>query len=114
MHRDFAVAVKAVIVRGDEVLVLRRSKGEMAGSYMNKYQKWDLPGGGLHFYEKAEDGLLREIREETSLSVEIGRPVSMFDIIRNQIPFDQCTAEFIFCLRSSWETNLDFFKTNIN
>ena len=35
-------------------------------------------------------------------------------IIRNQIPFDQCTAEFIFCLRSSWETNLDFFKTNIN
>ena len=85
MHRDFAVAVKAVIVRGDEVLVLRRSQGEMAGSYMNKYQKWDLPGGGLHFYEKAEDGLLREIREETSLSVEIGRPVSMFDIIRNQI-----------------------------
>ena len=85
MHRDFAVAVKAVIVRGDEVLVLRRSKGEMAGSYMNKYQKWDLPGGGLHFYEKAEDGLLREIREETSLSVEIGRPVSMFDIIRHQI-----------------------------
>lgn len=85
MHRDFAVAVKAVIVRGDEVLVLRCSKGEMAGSYMNKYQKWDLPGGGLHFYEKAEDGLLREIREETSLSVEIGRPVSMFDIIRHQI-----------------------------
>lgn len=85
MHRDFAVAVKAVIVRGDEVLVLHRSKGEMAGSYMNKYQKWDLPGGGLHFYEKAEDGLLREIREETSLSVEIGRPVSMFDIIRHQI-----------------------------
>ena len=85
MHRDFAVAVKAVIVRGDEVLVLRRSKGEMAGSSMNKYQKWDLPGGGLHFYEKAEDGLLREIREETSLSVEIGRPVSMFDIIRHQI-----------------------------
>ena len=85
MHRDFAVAVKAVIVRGDEVLVLRRSKGEMAGSYMNKYQKWDLPGGGLHFYEKAEDGLLREFREETSLSVEIGRPVSMFDIIRHQI-----------------------------
>ena len=35
-------------------------------------------------------------------------------IIRNQIPFDQCTAEFIFCLRSSWETNLDFFKANIN
>ena len=47
MHRDFAVAVKAVIVRGDEVLVLRRSKGEMAGSYMNKYEKRDLRRGRL-------------------------------------------------------------------
>ena len=73
MHRDFAVAVKAVIVRGDEVLVLRRSKGEMAGSYMNKYQKWDLPGGGLHFYEKAEDGLLREKRPKRQCCGRFGK-----------------------------------------
>ncbi|MBM6828338.1 NUDIX domain-containing protein [Anaerotignum lactatifermentans] len=85
MKRDFAVAVKAVIVKEDKVLVLRRSRREMECSYMNKYQKWDLPGGGLHFYEKAEDGLRREIREETTLQVSIGTPVSMFDVIRRQV-----------------------------
>ena len=85
MHRDFAVAVKAVLLRDGKVLVLRRSKDEMAGSYLNKHQKWDFPGGGLHFYERAEDGLRREIREETALSVQIGPPLSMFDIIRHQV-----------------------------
>lgn len=85
MKRDFAVAVKAVIVKEGKVLVLRRSRREMECSYMNKYQKWDLPGGGLHFYEKAEEGLKREILEETSLHVQVGIPVSMFDVIRRQV-----------------------------
>lgn len=85
MKRDFAVAVKAVIVKEDKVLVLRRSRHEMECSYMNRNQKWDLPGGGLHFYEKAEDGLKREVREETSLDISILEPVSMFDVIRKQV-----------------------------
>ncbi len=53
MKRDFAVAVKAVIIKEDKALVLCRSKVEMQSSYMNSRQKWDLPGGGLHFYERA-------------------------------------------------------------
>ena len=65
MKRDFAVAVKAVIIKENKALVLCRSKHEMECSYMNSHQKWDLPGGGLHFFEKAEEGLRREIREET-------------------------------------------------
>ena len=52
MKRDFAVAVKAVIIKENRALVLCRSKDEMEGSYMNSHQKWDLPGGGLHFFEK--------------------------------------------------------------
>ena len=64
MKRDFAVAVKAVIIKENKALVLCRSKDEMEGSFMNSYQKWDLPGGGLHFFEKAEEGLVREITEE--------------------------------------------------
>lgn len=66
MKRDFAVAVKAVIIKENKALVLCRSKHEMECSYMNSHQKWDLPGGGLHFFEKAEEGLRREIREETT------------------------------------------------
>ena len=85
MKRDFSVAVKAVIIKENRVLVLCRSKHEMETSYMNSYQKWDLPGGGLHFFEKGEDGLRREIREETGLQVEIGVPLSLFDAIKHHI-----------------------------
>lgn len=85
MKRDFAVAVKAVIVKEEKVLVLSRSKDEMECSYMNSHQKWDLPGGGLHFYEHCQEGLLREIQEETSLDVFVGEPVSLFDVIKNHI-----------------------------
>lgn len=85
MKRDFAVAVKAVIIKENKALVLCRSKHEMEGSFMNSHQKWDLPGGGLHFYEKAEEGLRREIWEETELEVSIGSPLSLFDAIKHHI-----------------------------
>lgn len=85
MKRDFAVAVKAVIVKEGKVLVLSRSQDEMDCSYMNSHQKWDLPGGGLHFYEHSQDGLRREIKEETNLEVFVGEPVSLFDVIKNHI-----------------------------
>ena len=85
MKRDFAVAVKAVIIKENKALVLCRSKHEMEGSFMNSHQKWDLPGGGLHFFERAEEGLRREIREETNLEVVIGQPLSLFDAIKYHI-----------------------------
>ena len=79
------MAVKAVIIKENKALVLCRSKHEMECSYMNSHQKWDLPGGGLHFFEKAEEGLRREIREETDLHVSIGPPLSLFDAIKHHI-----------------------------
>lgn len=85
MQKGFVVAVKAVIVRENRVLVLQRSKEEMEQSHLNKHQKWDLPGGGVYFHEKSEDGLHREIWEETHLQVEIKKPISLFDVIRNQV-----------------------------
>ncbi|MDO4531349.1 MAG: NUDIX domain-containing protein [Bacillota bacterium] len=85
MKRDFAVAVKAIIIKENKALVLSRSKHEMEGSFMNSHQKWDLPGGGVHFFEKSEDGLIREIMEETALTVQVGVPLSLFDAIKHHI-----------------------------
>jgi 8-oxo-dGTP pyrophosphatase MutT (NUDIX family) len=59
-HR-FPVSVKAVIVQGDRVLLLRNERDE-----------WELPGGKLDLGEDPPVRLLREIAEETGWRAEIG------------------------------------------
>lgn len=66
-HRDqpipFRVGQKVVILnQQNQVLVIRRSEK------MSRPGGWDFPGGGLD-REDPESGILREIKEETELSV---------------------------------------------
>jgi 8-oxo-dGTP pyrophosphatase MutT (NUDIX family) len=64
----FGVGVKAVLRRGDRVLLLRRSPEapQFAGL-------WDLPGGSVEEGESLEDALVREVHEETGLTPTILR-----------------------------------------
>jgi 8-oxo-dGTP diphosphatase len=57
-----SVSVAAVIVNDDDrvLAVQRRDNG-----------RWEPPGGVLELNESIEDGLTREVREETGLSVTI-------------------------------------------
>ncbi len=91
MRSGFALAAKAVIVNGDKILLLKRSKKEMEKSFLNKYEVWDLPGGSVRFCEKCTEGLLREISEETSVKVKIIKPLRIFDVIREQVHMTLCT-----------------------
>lgn len=34
-------------------------------------KQWTLPGGGLELHERAEEGVVREVREETGFDVEV-------------------------------------------
>lgn len=36
-----------------------------------KYHPWGLPGGGLEYEENPEDGVRREVQEETGLDVQV-------------------------------------------
>lgn len=57
-----SVSVRSVIFGpSDDILILQR----------NSDNNWELPGGRLSSYEGVSEGLRREIREETSLSIDI-------------------------------------------
>ena len=68
MNRNLraGVCVGAAIFHGDSLLLLRRIP-DFPGL-------WELPGGSVETGEPLEVALAREIREETSLRVRIGRP----------------------------------------
>ncbi len=59
----FHVHVDAIVRRGEEILIMKRAMGAMTGA-------WYIPGGSLEENESPEDGVRREIREETQLEVE--------------------------------------------
>lgn len=82
MKKVFSIVVKTVIIKEDKALCLIRSDREMRESSINSIDLWDLPGGSIQYYEKLEDGLNREIKEETSLTVNIMKPLDAHDIIR--------------------------------
>ena len=41
-----------------------------------KFHSWGLPGGGLEYRERPEDGVSREVREETGLEVQVEKLLS--------------------------------------
>jgi mutator protein MutT len=68
------VGVGAVIVKDGKVLVVKRKHEPLAG-------RWSLPGGALELGETLEEGVAREMREETGLEVEVGPVIEVFDRI---------------------------------
>jgi 8-oxo-dGTP diphosphatase len=61
------VGVAGVVVRGGDVLLIRRGREPMLGA-------WSLPGGLLEVGETITEGIVREVFEETGVRV---RPVEI-------------------------------------
>jgi 8-oxo-dGTP diphosphatase len=69
------VAVGAVILDGDRVLLVKRGQEPLKG-------EWSLPGGAVETGEPLEAAVVREVREETCLDVVVGQVVEVLDSIR--------------------------------
>jgi ADP-ribose pyrophosphatase YjhB (NUDIX family) len=78
MQREFPqtplVGVGAVIVDQGRVLLVRRGREPLKGH-------WSLPGGLLEIGEPLTAGVVREVREETGLTVESLELIELLDRI---------------------------------
>jgi 8-oxo-dGTP diphosphatase len=95
MQREFPVAplvgVGAVIVHEKKVLLARRGNAPLKGH-------WTLPGGVLELGETLEEGVAREVREETGLLVKPVELVELLDRIHkvdDRIQFHYVIADYL-------------------
>ena len=93
------VAVKAVVRdHAGRILLIRRSMASGADP-----GAWDLPGGKLDYGETVAEALVRETREETGLTVNVGRPVHIAHFTKE--PFWVTSITFV-CAVAGGEVQL--------
>jgi 8-oxo-dGTP diphosphatase len=66
------VGVGAIIVRDDQVVLVKRGRAPLAG-------EWSIPGGLLEVGETLRQGAEREAQEETGLSVRATELLGVFE-----------------------------------
>ncbi|MEU5552844.1 NUDIX hydrolase [Micromonospora sp. NPDC047793] len=66
-------AQKALIVKGDRVLLVRKATDDP-----HNPGRWELPGGRLKQNESLDAALQREVMEEVGLAVVPGRPLAIW------------------------------------
>lgn len=75
MQREYPLAplmgVGAVVVEAGRVLLVQRGSEPLKG-------QWSLPGGLVELGEPLTDGVIREVREETGLTV---KPVELVELL---------------------------------
>jgi ADP-ribose pyrophosphatase YjhB (NUDIX family) len=73
------LAVGAVVLKGDAVLLIQRGRPPFAGT-------WSLPGGKVEPGESLVDAVVREVREETALVVTVERLLGVVTLPRGPHP----------------------------
>lgn len=79
--------VAAVIRRNNEILSTKRGYGEFQGG-------WEFPGGKIEEGEKPEEALIREIKEELDMVVEVGE---LIGTVEYDYPKFHLTMQCYFC-----------------
>ena len=86
------IGIGAVIICNSKILLAKR------GSEPGK-NKWSIPGGLVELGETVHDAIVREVKEETNLNVEVH---SLIDVVDNLEPDEKGKWRYHFVI-------LDFF-----
>lgn len=84
--KDWGLTVRGVVKKDNKILILRRHPKSR-----NNPHKWELPGGKVDPGEFFDDALIRELKEETNLDVNI---VSLFEAVEDRFT-SRRTHQFI-------------------
>jgi 8-oxo-dGTP diphosphatase len=68
------VGVGGVVIVDGRALLIRRGSEPLRG-------QWSIPGGTLELGESLQQGVARELQEETGLTVRVGELIEVFDRI---------------------------------
>jgi 8-oxo-dGTP diphosphatase len=68
------VGIGGVVIEDDRALLIRRGSEPLRG-------QWSIPGGTLELGESLQDGVARELLEETALEVRVLDLIEVFDRI---------------------------------
>ncbi|MGA1873595.1 MAG: NUDIX domain-containing protein [Thermoplasmatota archaeon] len=75
MKKPFRLSMKVVILNDEgKCLLIKRSMGSKGNP-----GKWDFPGGKVDPGETFDEGLLREVYEETKLRISLEKPLTMVE-----------------------------------
>lgn len=73
-----AIAVKAFIINDGKLLILKRVENDI-----QKPGIWEIPGGRIDIRENMISGLMREVKEEAGLDIEVNREISIRNFVRD-------------------------------
>ena len=90
------ISVKAVALTSDNKILLLKRPGE---------DRWDMPGGGVDGDETLTDALVREMLEETGLTVDNAYPVYTF--MRAVRGKPEKLIQFVLCSLKSRASDLE-------
>jgi len=68
------IIVAAVIEHQGKILIIQRSAAEDVFPNL-----WEIPSGKRELFEKSQDALVREVKEETNIKVKPIMPVDVFE-----------------------------------
>ena len=74
MNQDyiFNIRITGILIEDDQILLVQQK--------LSDKRNWSLPGGRLERGETLSQGLIREMKEETGLDVEIVRMLYLCDV----------------------------------
>ncbi len=73
------IGIGGVVIHEDRALLIRRGSEPLRG-------EWSIPGGSLELGETLEQGVVRELLEETGLEVRITGMIEIFERIFSEVP----------------------------